>query len=38
MLCFLTNKEEIRELYNGKVDDEGNKWFIGQPVRHANRG
>lgn len=30
---FATNKEEIAELYNGKVDDEGNKWFIGQPVK-----
>ena len=30
---FATNKEEIVELYNGKVDDEGNKWFIGQPVK-----
>lgn len=29
---FATNKEEIVELYNGKVDDEGNKWFIGHPV------
>ena len=37
-VMFSTNKEEIVELYNGKVDDEGNKWFIGQPVRHANRG
>jgi TonB-linked SusC/RagA family outer membrane protein len=26
------NKNEIRELYNGKVDDPGNKWFIGQPL------
>lgn len=30
---FSTNKEEIVELYNGKNDDEGNKWFIGQPVK-----
>ena len=30
---FSSNKEEITELYNGKNDDEGNKWFIGQPVR-----
>ena len=30
---FSVNKEEIVELYNGKVDDEGNKWFIGQPVK-----
>lgn len=28
-----TNKEEIIELYNGKKDDEGNKWFIGKPVK-----
>jgi hypothetical protein len=27
------NKEEISELYNGKVDDEGNGWFIGKPVK-----
>lgn len=26
------NREEIVELYNGKVDDVGNKWFIGQPL------
>lgn len=32
-VMFATNKEEIVELYNGKVDDEGNKWFIGKPVR-----
>jgi hypothetical protein len=30
---FSSNKEEITELYNGKNDDEGNKWFIGYPVR-----
>lgn len=29
---FATNKEEITELYNGKIDDEGNGWFIGKPV------
>lgn len=29
---FFTNKEEIVELYNGKVDDIGNSWFIGQPL------
>jgi len=29
---FFTNKEEIVELYNGKVDDVGNSWFIGQPL------
>jgi TonB-linked SusC/RagA family outer membrane protein len=27
------NKEEIDELYNGKEDDTGNAWFIGQPVK-----
>ena len=27
------NKEEIDELYNGKVDDIGNAWFIGMPVK-----
>ncbi|MES2458016.1 MAG: TonB-dependent receptor [Bacteroidota bacterium] len=26
------NKEEIVELYNGKIDDPGNKWFIGKPI------
>lgn len=31
-LTMATNKEEIVELYNGKEDDEGNKWFIGKPV------
>ncbi len=29
---FTKNKEEIVELYNGKVDDIGNRWFIGQPL------
>jgi TonB-linked SusC/RagA family outer membrane protein len=29
---FSTNKEEITELYNGKVDDVGNLWFIGYPT------
>lgn len=29
---FSANKEEIRELYYGKEDDEGNQWFIGKPV------
>ncbi len=27
------NKEEIVELYGGKNDDIGNKWFIGQPLQ-----
>ena len=29
---FAKNKEEIVELYGGKKDDTGNKWFIGQPI------
>lgn len=29
---FSTNKEEIMELANGKVDDIANKWFIGKPI------
>ena len=29
---FAKNKEEITELYGGKVDDTGNQWFIGQPL------
>lgn len=31
-LMYSTNKEEIVELYNGKVDDIGNKWFIGEAL------
>lgn len=31
-LNFATNKNEILELYGDKVDDVGNKLFIGQPV------
>lgn len=31
-LNFFSNKEEIVELYNGKKDDVGNAWFIGQPL------
>ncbi len=31
-LIFTKNKEEIVSLYNGKVDDVGNQWFIGSPV------
>ena len=27
------NKEEIVELYGGKTDDIGNRWFIGQPLQ-----
>jgi TonB-linked SusC/RagA family outer membrane protein len=29
---FAKNKEEIVELYGGKNDDTGNRWFIGQPL------
>lgn len=29
---FTKNKEEIISLYNGKVDDLGNRWFIGHPL------
>jgi TonB-linked SusC/RagA family outer membrane protein len=29
---FTKNKEAIISLYNGKVDDLGNRWFIGQPL------
>ncbi len=29
---FTKNKEEIISLYNGKVDDLGNRWFIGYPL------
>ncbi|MFQ9022578.1 MAG: hypothetical protein ACLR6J_17880 [Parabacteroides merdae] len=32
-LHVLRQQGEIVELYNGKVDDEGNKWFIGQPQK-----
>ena len=31
-LMLAANKEEIVELFNGKLDDIGSKWFIGQPV------
>jgi hypothetical protein len=31
-IMFYSNKEEIVSLYHGKVDDVGNKWFIGHPV------
>jgi TonB-linked SusC/RagA family outer membrane protein len=31
-LQFTKNIEEIVELYNGKVDDLGNRWFIGYPL------
>ncbi|WP_338359162.1 TonB-dependent receptor [Yeosuana marina] len=31
-LNWYKNKEEILELYNGKVDDVGSNWFIGHPI------
>ncbi len=31
-LSFYSNKEEIVELYGGKNNDVGNRWFIGQPL------
>ena len=31
-VAFTKNTEAIVELYNGKVDDLGNRWFIGQPL------
>lgn len=31
-LSFTKNTEAIIELYNGKVDDLGNRWFIGKPL------
>ena len=31
-ISFAYNKNKIQELYNGKEDDPGNKWFIGQPL------
>lgn len=31
-LMLSSNKEEVVELYNGKLDDIGSKWFIGQPI------
>ncbi|MEN9610890.1 MAG: hypothetical protein RLZZ628_1704 [Bacteroidota bacterium] len=30
--AFTKNNEQILSLYNGKVDDVGNKWFIGKPL------
>ncbi|MDF9798876.1 TonB-linked SusC/RagA family outer membrane protein [Catalinimonas alkaloidigena] len=29
---FFRNRTRIEELYNGKEDDIGNRWFIGQPI------
>lgn len=31
-VTFTRNKEQIVSLYNGAVDDIGNRWFIGYPV------
>jgi TonB-linked SusC/RagA family outer membrane protein len=31
-LAFTKNNEQIISLYNGAVDDIGNKWFIGKPL------
>jgi TonB-linked SusC/RagA family outer membrane protein len=31
-IAFTKNNEQILSLYNGKVDDIGNKWFIGKPL------
>ena len=31
-LSFYLNREKIVELYNGQVDDVGNRWFIGNPI------
>jgi len=31
-LTYFSNRTKIDELYNGKVDDVGNRWFIGQPI------
>lgn len=31
-LNIFSNKEEIVELFNGRDDDVGNQWFIGQPI------
>lgn len=31
-VIFTTNRERITRLYNGKENDEGNRWFIGRPV------
>ena len=30
--AFTKNDEQIISLYNGKVDDVGNRWFIGKPL------
>lgn len=31
-IAFTKNNEQILSLYNGAVDDIGNKWFIGKPL------
>ena len=32
-LTFSRNRNKIVDLYGDKKDDEGNKWFIGQPIQ-----
>lgn len=34
-LTFSANRDEIKELVNGKQDDPNNSWFIGQPISVA---
>ena len=31
-LTYYSNRERIVELYGGKVDDVGSRWFIGEPI------
>lgn len=31
-LVYYSNNEKIVSLYNGKIDDLGNRWFIGKPL------
>lgn len=31
-IAFTKNNEQILSLYNGPIDDIGNKWFIGKPL------
>lgn len=32
-ITYSSNRTKIDQLYNGKVDDVGNQWFIGQPIQ-----
>lgn len=32
-VTFAYNKNEIVELYDGQIDDPGNKWFVGEPLQ-----